>query len=220
MNSVTKCQCDYIFLCDVVNLLVIIFCSGSTPSSEVTMETFDNLVSEVPSLSSEEEELIIEEIEGRIIQDLLKDERRRHRIPRNTFHVKGHEWVMHVLTGHHMRCKDEFRVSCQIFRSLTRVLKENTGLQNTRNTTVEEQLAMFLLVLGHGATNRHLMERFQHSGETISRFVGGVLDHVLHLQKNLIHMPTVDAPTPDRIATNKKFYPYFKVSSENCILTY
>ncbi|GAA0147370.1 hypothetical protein LIER_36504 [Lithospermum erythrorhizon] len=40
---------------------------------------------------------------------------------------------------------------------------------------IEEQLAIFLSVVGQNKTNREMQERFQHSGETISRHFNNVL---------------------------------------------
>jgi hypothetical protein len=39
----------------------------------------------------------------------------------------------------------------------------------SRHVTIEEQLVMFLWMVGHGTTNREAQEQFQHSGDTISR---------------------------------------------------
>lgn len=44
-------------------------------------------------------------------------------------------------------------------------------LSATRYVSVAEQLAIFLFMVGHNNSNRAAQERFQHSGETISRLV-------------------------------------------------
>ena len=41
-------------------------------------------------------------------------------------------------------------------------------LQSTRYVSVEEQLIMFLWIIGHGATNREAQEQFQYAADTIS----------------------------------------------------
>jgi hypothetical protein len=59
---------------------------------------------------------------------------------------------------------------------------ENAGLEDateepesesdtelTKTVSVEEAVAIFLYIVGRGASNRDAQERFQHSGETISR---------------------------------------------------
>jgi hypothetical protein len=43
---------------------------------------------------------------------------------------------------------------------------------------VEEMVAMFLVIVGHGVGNRMIQERFQHSGETVSRHFHRVLHGV------------------------------------------
>jgi len=42
-------------------------------------------------------------------------------------------------------------------------------LRSTRVVSVEEQLIMFLWMIGRGATSRKAGEQFQHSGQTISK---------------------------------------------------
>lgn len=69
---------------------------------------------------------------------------------------------------------------------------------------------LFLYIIGHGATNRDAQVRFQLSGETVSRHFHQVLDAVLGLKNQYIKLPTENAPLPLEIASNPKFYPFFK----------
>ena len=71
--------------------------------------------------------------------------------------------------GHHIRRHELFRMEKHVFLHLVKVLIERNLLEDNRGVTVEEQLAIFLMTIGHNETNRNLQERFQHSGETISR---------------------------------------------------
>jgi hypothetical protein len=45
------------------------------------------------------------------------------------------------------------------------------GLQDTRNITLEEHLAIFLYTCVTGLSIRHVGERFQHANATISKYV-------------------------------------------------
>ena len=56
-----------------------------------------------------------------------------------------------------------------LFQKLLRELQAWTGLRDSRYVKMEEQVAVFLHFCVTGATNRHLQERFQRSGDTISR---------------------------------------------------
>ncbi|XP_047310139.1 protein ROOT HAIR DEFECTIVE 3 homolog 1-like [Impatiens glandulifera] len=65
----------------------------------------------------------------------------------------------------------------------------NQGLQDNSNVTVEESVAMFLLVLGHGVKLRVLGGIYIRSLETISRRFHEVLRLVLSLSKDFIRLP-------------------------------
>ena len=56
----------------------------------------------------------------------------------------------------------------QVFSLLCVALVEH-DLKSTKRMGVEEMIAMFLHVLGHGVGNRIIQEMFQHSGKIISR---------------------------------------------------
>ena len=67
-----------------------------------------------------------------------------------------------------------------------KLLKILNGLESTRKMTIEEMVAMFLMVIGHGAGNQMIQERFQHSRETISRHFHQVLMACLKLAMVII----------------------------------
>jgi hypothetical protein len=123
------------------------------------------------------------------------------RMPRNTNPMTGHLWVHDVLAGHPSRCYDEFRLSKQCFHALVEILSARQLLKDTRNTTVREQLAIVFSILGHGGSNRHVMEWFQHSGETISRYFNKGLKAIVALKKDFIRQLRPDAPVPEKIAS-------------------
>jgi hypothetical protein len=50
-----------------------------------------------------------------------------------------------------------------------RLMRERLLLNDSREVTVEEQLAMFMRIIGQNASNRDTQERFQHSRDTISK---------------------------------------------------
>ena len=55
------------------------------------------------------------------------------------------------------------------------VLQHTYGLRHTRHIRLEESVDICLMILGQGACNRLVQERFQHSGETIHRHFHRVL---------------------------------------------
>uniref|UniRef100_A0A6N2MWC7 Uncharacterized protein n=1 Tax=Salix viminalis TaxID=40686 RepID=A0A6N2MWC7_SALVM len=65
-----------------------------------------------------------------------------------------------------------------------------------------------------GASNRHVQERFQHSGETVSRCMKEVLKALCLFAIDIIKPTDPDfTNTPIQIAINRRFMPHFK----NCI---
>ena len=62
---------------------------------------------------------------------------------------------------------------------------------------VEEKVAMFLLVVGHGLKMRLLRGTYKHSLETISRHFSNVLSAILSLSGEFIKLPDPSNQPPD-----------------------
>ncbi|OAY64695.1 hypothetical protein ACMD2_22136 [Ananas comosus] len=119
-------------------------------------------------------------------------------------------YVQEVLEGHDERCKREFRMETHVFKALVKCLKDKGLILDTKYVSAEEQVAMFLFTLSKNASNRSVQERFQHSGETVSRHFRVVLEAITQLTGDLIQRPL--AITPSSIRWNSKFYPYFEIT--------
>ncbi|KAI3994455.1 hypothetical protein MKX01_012712 [Papaver californicum] len=124
--------------------------------------------------------------------------------------LTGHQHMQEILHGHPRRCYEQYRMEKFVFLRLSHILRERELLHDSRWITIEEQLAIFLLTIGHNEHNRMLQERFQHSGETISRYFNEVLGAIMELSKELIKAPYF-SETPVEILNNTKYYPWFKV---------
>jgi hypothetical protein len=94
----------------------------------------------------------------------------------------------------------------EIFLQIIEVLHDNNLIVNSREVSVEEQLAMFLFCFSTNASNRTVQERFQHSGETVSRYFNTVLEAIVSLSPWFIQFPSVE--TPIQISSNPKFMSY------------
>ena len=68
-----------------------------------------------------------------------------------------------------------FRMDATTLLSLCTELETHNGLKPSRRMSVIEKAVMFLFTIAIGASNRQVQERFQHSGETISRCFKKVL---------------------------------------------
>jgi len=83
-----------------------------------------------------------------------------------------------------------------VFQALVNKLREKQLLADSRAISVEEKVAIFLYALARNASNETLQYEFQHSGETISRQFGAVLDAITQLTCVYIRPPS-PTPAPD-----------------------
>ncbi|KAK5770352.1 hypothetical protein PVK06_046502 [Gossypium arboreum] len=86
----------------------------------------------------------------------------------------GQMWVDEVLNGHDGRCMNSFRMPKNIFHNLLHDLQTNYGLKHG-NVSAMEELALSLYILGNRESNSNAVERFQLSGETVSRIFTDML---------------------------------------------
>ena len=83
--------------------------------------------------------------------------------------LSGQQWVDKLRKGHPKRFKNEIGMRKHVFNKLLEVLKKDGGLEDTRYVSAEEQLAIFLHFAHRALSNHALQERFQRSGDTISK---------------------------------------------------
>ncbi|WCJ30585.1 hypothetical protein M5689_012134 [Euphorbia peplus] len=121
--------------------------------------------------------------------------------------VNGSDFMTEVLDGHDDLCREMFRMDKHVFHKLCGTLRQRGVLRDSSGIRIEEQLAIFLNVIGHNERNRVIQERFHHSGETISRHFNNVLKAIKSLSRELLQPPPTT--TPPEILSNR-FYPYFK----------
>ncbi|XP_056164296.1 uncharacterized protein LOC130137373 [Syzygium oleosum] len=122
--------------------------------------------------------------------------------------LTGPEWVSELLHGHSDRVYEAFRMERHVFLNLYGLLKSRGWLADSRYVRVDEQVAMFLLMICHKNSNRAVCERFQRSGETVSKYFGAVLKAVLELAKEITVPPSFDV-VPEEIRIEPKFNRYF-----------
>jgi hypothetical protein len=107
--------------------------------------------------------------------------------PYRTSSQTCYKWVMEILQGNPDRCKQNFKMEIYVFLYLCKELKEKCHLRGIKKLTVEEFVTMFLNTLGHGFWNRIVQERFQHSGETVSKHFTRVLMAVSRMMIDIIN---------------------------------
>ncbi|PIA28380.1 hypothetical protein AQUCO_07000009v1 [Aquilegia coerulea] len=132
--------------------------------------------------------------------------------PCRTSILRGKEYILEVLEGNPTRCFESFRMKQHVFRNLCDRLKMMKVLQDQKDVSVEEGLAMGLAILGHGHKQRIVAERFQHSTATVHKWFKWTIRALAALGTNLIR-PVNRGQVQPEIQSNQKWYPYFK----NCI---
>ena len=86
----------------------------------------------------------------------------------HTSALSGADWVHELLDGHPEHIHNELGIHKHVFHALVDELKLS-GLANSKYVFLEEQCAIFLYTCVTGLSLHHVGERFQHSGETISK---------------------------------------------------
>ncbi|KAG5517407.1 hypothetical protein RHGRI_037968 [Rhododendron griersonianum] len=121
----------------------------------------------------------------------------------------GTRFMVEVLNGDDDGCREMFRMDKHVFHKLCGTLRQKGMLRDTPGVMIEEQLGIFLNIVGHNERNRVIQERFEHSGETISRHFNNVLKAVKSLSREFLQPPPIS--TPIEILSSNRFHPYFKV---------
>ncbi|PPS16884.1 hypothetical protein GOBAR_AA03692 [Gossypium barbadense] len=122
----------------------------------------------------------------------------------------GQIWVDEVLNGHDGRCMNSFRMPKNIFHSLLHDLQTNYGLKHG-NVSAMEKLALSLYILGNRESNSNAAERFQRSGETVSRIFTDMLQIFAQMGIDTIK-PTEGQfeEVRNHIRHDTRYWPHFK----------
>ncbi|KAI3823072.1 hypothetical protein L1987_04498 [Smallanthus sonchifolius] len=121
--------------------------------------------------------------------------------------ANGTKFVDEVLNGANERCLENFRMEKHVFYKLCDRLKAKGLLRHTSRIKVEEQLAIFLFIIGHNLRTRAVQELFRYSGETISRHFNNVLNAIIAISLEFFQPP--GSKIPPEIRDDPRFYPYF-----------
>jgi hypothetical protein len=98
-------------------------------------------------------------------------------VPRHTSGLSGQAWLDEILTedAHEGRALANLGMTSSVFKALVHTLETKTELSPTRKgVSSEEQVAICLFILRTGATYNLVRERFQRSGDTVSKYILGI----------------------------------------------
>ncbi|XP_052723797.1 protein ALP1-like [Vigna angularis] len=110
---------------------------------------------------------------------------------------------------HTNRCCDIIRMGPETFIILCERVRSTGLVTDAIWSTVEQQLAQFLHIIGHNVKNRSVAFFFHRSGSTVSRHFHNVLGAILSLESEFLIQPSGNEVHP-YVFSNNRFYPYFK----------
>ncbi|XP_057458064.1 uncharacterized protein LOC130748834 [Lotus japonicus] len=116
--------------------------------------------------------------------------------------------LMGYLT-HTEKCRDIIRMGTEAFLRLCQKIRGTGLVKDNIWSTVEEQVAKFLHIIGHNVKNRVVSFFFHRSGETVSRHFHNVLHSIISLQEEFFIQPS-GADVSAQILHNDRFYPFLK----------
>ena len=105
---------------------------------------------------------------------------------------------------------NQLRMRKAPFFRLCAIFRERNLLLDSIHTSIEEQVAMFLYVVGHKQRYRTLQPIFRRSIEVISRYLKAMLYAIGELRDEMIRPPSNHCH--HKIQESPRFNPYFKVN--------
>ncbi|RWR98177.1 protein ALP1-like protein [Cinnamomum micranthum f. kanehirae] len=100
-------------------------------------------------------------------------------------------YLSKLTEGRDEECISQLRLNKESFDYLCDLLRVRGLLKDTRDVTVEEEVAACLHILAHAVKNRTIASRFLRSGETVSRHFHGVLHAILTLAPNFVKQSNI-----------------------------
>ncbi|KAG9134293.1 hypothetical protein Leryth_020036 [Lithospermum erythrorhizon] len=182
-------------------VLVVGSCPSSSWTSFLPISAEASSIMDGCDIELDEMELVAAAA-GYYYYDILSRE------PKYTLSVKGSSFMTEVFDGPDDSFRELFRMDKHVFRNLCDVLQRRGMLRDTLGVMKEEQLGIFLNIIGHNERNRVIQDRYQHSGETVSRYFNNVLKAIKSLSHEFLQSPP--STTPQEILKNNRLHPYFK----------
>ncbi|XP_028108998.1 uncharacterized protein LOC114307790 [Camellia sinensis] len=162
-------------------------------------------------ISSEEDEVIEDFMDFLMIafmHDHINPSSSRR--PQRTYPFKRDDYISSLLNGHPETMMDIMRMDALTFISLKDTLLQNDFIDTEHmHISVEESLGIFLYTFTQNDRHRLLVDRFQHSSETICRYIKIVMRALCKLASTVIKPPNQDE-FPTKILNDMRFFPWFK----------
>ena len=135
--------------------------------------------------------------------------------PMSAMDVERQANLNRIYNCNDIECVNMLRMRRAPFFNLCNLLRERSLLRDTIHSCIEEQVAMFLHVVGHNQRFRVMHQTFRRSMETICRYFGEVLYAIGELRQEMKRPPSQEITL--KIKNSPRWYPYFKVQIKHCI---
>ncbi|GJZ64487.1 Myb/SANT-like domain, harbinger transposase-derived nuclease domain protein [Tanacetum coccineum] len=127
----------------------------------------------------------------------------------NNSAMSGRQFTLELLQGNDRQCVELLRMSRDSFIRLCTHFRVKEWLKDSKHVSVEEKMAMFLMMLGHNQRYVVIKNRFQHSTQTIHKFFHEVLAKMVVFAKEII-VPTNFNLNPTVPSHNRRLRQIFK----------
>ncbi|XP_023769579.2 uncharacterized protein LOC111918148 [Lactuca sativa] len=131
------------------------------------------------------------------------------RLRDNDSEMTGHEYTLELLHRNRLQCVEVLRMSRESFVRLCAHFRANYSLKDNKHVSVEEKMAMFLMMIEHNQRYVIIKRRFQHSKQTIHKFFYEVLEKMMLFAQDVI-VPTSFNPNPNIPGHNRRLRRVFK----------
>ena len=133
--------------------------------------------------------------------------------PMRTSILSGKDYIAKVRNGNPTNCHDMFHMTLDLFYHLVDELKHHGYLKEGKGRVdVQESVAIFLYIVGHNTQMRPMVDRFQHSTETVDckfhRVLRAIHTYGLHLIKPDLNVVGL----LEHLWGNNKYYSWFEVN--------
>ncbi|XP_019177794.1 PREDICTED: putative nuclease HARBI1 [Ipomoea nil] len=134
-----------------------------------------------------------------------------HKELRMTSYLRGERRMNELLNGCEERCFNTFRMKQSTFCQLCVDLENKYGLRSSSRMSILEKVGLFVYLLGMGASNRDVEERFQRSSKTISRTFREVLNAMDGFSRDILVPKDPELKEiPPQIVNDARYMPHFK----------
>jgi hypothetical protein len=119
----------------------------------------------------------------------------------------SYEYVMSILNDNPSKPYNHFRMNKNKFLALCQEVVAKR-IVKTEEVKIEEQVGMFLHIIGHASNMRTIGTNFRRSIDTVHKTFNDVLWSIIEMRADYIKLPSMDAPRHACVAADTSFFPF------------